>query len=152
MHGADPMELEDPSADRNWRQYRYGLITHIVNDELVPVGRKRGKAMTAAVFPNWEQVRQQWSAWNLDAVLPMLYHSFYEEDLEWIGREVKKGIESLKKRIPLYSGLYIPAIRPDELAEAIAVSMANGAGGVSLFSDGAMDEDHWEAFTASLTG
>ena len=37
MHGADPMELEDPSADRNWRQYRYGLITHIVNDELVPV-------------------------------------------------------------------------------------------------------------------
>ena len=109
MHGADPMDLEDPSTDRNWRQYRYDLITHIVNDELVPVGRKRGKAMTAAVFPNWEHVRQQWSNWDLDAVLPMLYHSFYNEDLQWIGEEVREGIARQKHGAPLFSHLRVGA-------------------------------------------
>jgi len=26
-------------------------------------------------------VRQDWTRWDLDAVLPMLYHNFYNEDL-----------------------------------------------------------------------
>ena len=147
--GIDPLELEDPSANDEWRQYRYDLITRIVNDELIPIGRGRGKDMTAAVFPNWEHVRQQWSVWNLDAVLPMLYHSFYEEDVQWVGEEVRKGIASLKNDIPLYSGLFIPALEPHELTEAIDVSVAAGAGGVSLFSAGAMTDEHWEVFKAA---
>ena len=150
MHGADPMELEDPSADRNWRQYRFDLITHIVNDELVPVGRKRGKAMTAAVFPNWEHVRQQWSNWDLDAVLPMLYHSFYNEDLQWIGEEVREGISTQKHGVPLFSGLFVSALDPSELSQAIAVSLAAGASGVSLFSSGAMSDEHWDGFRTAI--
>lgn len=150
MHGTDPLEMEDPSADRNWRQYRCDLITHIVNEELVPVGRERGKIMSAAVFPNWEHVRQQWSNWDLDAVLPMLYHSFYNEDLPWIGDEVREGVAAQKYGAPLFSGLFVSALDPAELSEAIAVSLAAGASGVSLFSSRAMSDEHWESFRAAI--
>ena len=104
--------------------------------------------MSAAVFPNWEYVRQQWPVWDLAAVLPMLYHSFYEDDLAWVGEQVRKGVDSLEKKIPLYSGLCVLAIAPDDLAAAIAVSMENGAAGVCLFSNTAMKDGHWQAFAA----
>jgi len=144
--GADPLDLEDPSASQEWRQFRHDRITQLVNDKLAPVVRQEGKAVTAAVFPNWEHVRQQWSAWHLDAVLPMLYHSFYQADLEWIKAECEKGVKFLPERIPLYSGLFVPALRPDELPEAVRVSVEGGAKGVSLFSARAMSDAHWENF------
>ncbi len=140
--------MDDPSASEEWRQYRCDLVTRIVNEHLVPIGREAGKLMSAAVFPNWEHVRQQWPVWDLDAVLPMLYHSFYEEDLAWVGEQVRKGVDSLEKKIPLYSGLCVLAIAPDDLAAAIAVSMENGAAGVCLFSNTAMKDGHWQAFAA----
>ena len=102
--GVDTMDLDDPSASEPWRQYRYDLITRIVNEDLIPIGRGQGKVMSAAVFPNWEHVRQQWSVWDLDAVLPMLYHSFYEEDLEWVGRQVEKGSTRCGGRYPSTAG------------------------------------------------
>ena len=149
--GIDPLELEDPSAWEEWRQFRYDLITNIVNTKLVPIGRKHNKAMTAAVFPNWEHVRQEWRAWNLDGVLPMLYHSFYGEDITWIGEQVERGIGSLKKRIPLYSGLFVPRLTPDDLSGAISASFRGGASGISLFSAGAMSDEHWERFREAVS-
>ena len=146
--GLDPLEMDDPSASQAWRQYRCDLVTRIVNEHLVPIGRAAGKLMSAAVFPNWEHVRQQWPVWDLDAVLPMLYHSFYEEDLAWVGEQVRKGVDSLAQKIPLYSGLFVPAIDPEDLAAAVAVSMENGAAGVCLFANNAMEEGHWKAFAA----
>lgn len=148
--GIDPLELEDPSLNGEWRQFRCDLITSIVNDKLVPIGRGAGKAMTAATFPNWEHVRQEWSAWDLDAVLPMLYHNFYNAGIGWIGDEVRRGIASLKRDFPLYSGLFVPALQPGELVEAIDVSLEGGAAGVSLFTAGAMSEEHWQRFSEAI--
>lgn len=144
--GMDPLELEDPSCSEEWRQFRYDLITNIVHTQLVPIGRKHNKAMTAAVFPNWEYVRQEWRVWNIDGVLPMLYHSFYNGGVDWIAEQTQKGIQSLKKDIPLYSGLFVPRLTPDDLSRAIAASLRGGASGVSLFSAGAMSDAHWERF------
>ena len=149
--GIDPLELEDPSACEEWRQFRYDLITNIVNTKLVPIGRNHNKTMTAAVFPNWEYVRQEWRAWNLDGVLPMLYHSFYGEDITWIGEQVERGIGSLKKRIPLYSGLFVPRLTPDDLSGAISASFRGVASGISLFSAGAMSDEHWERFREAVS-
>jgi uncharacterized lipoprotein YddW (UPF0748 family) len=151
--GTDPLSLPDPGASAQWRQFRCDLITHLVREVLAPIARRRGKQVTAAVFPNWEHVRQQWSAWDLDAVLPMLYHSFYRENLEWIGGECRRGVESLQgSRTALYSGLFVPALKPEELARAMQVSVEGGAQGVSLFSAGAMSEAHWEEFSRAAHG
>ena len=107
--------------------------------------------MTAAVFPNWEHVRQQWGVWHLDAVLPMLYNSFYDEDVSWIGEQVREGRAGLESDIPLYSGLYLPGLTPEELASAVEVSLKAGAAGVSLFAAGDMTDQYWTLFETVVT-
>jgi uncharacterized lipoprotein YddW (UPF0748 family) len=144
--GKDPLlDLEDPTADKAWRQFRYDSITNLVNNKLVPAAKKYNKQVTAAVFPNWRNVRQQWSAWKLDGVLPMLYHGFYNEDLNWIKKECKEGIAEMTVSKPLYSGLFIPDLTPEELKKAYTLSIKGGASGISLFSLGSMKEGHWKA-------
>lgn len=145
-YGIDLSSLKDPTASKEWKQFRYDRITRLVNEDLIPIARKRGKNVTAAVFPNWENVRQQWPRWNLDAVLPMLYNGFYNKGLPWIKEETERGIEQLRGNIPVYSGLFVPAMDPETLEKAIEVSLDGGAGGVSLFSLQAMTERHWESF------
>lgn len=148
--GIDPLsDLEDPSTSEEWRQFRYNRISALVNDHLIPAGRTGGKQMTAAVFPNWQHVRQEWHVWQLDAVLPMLYNSFYNEDAAWVGQQCVAGIARMKEKgVPksLYSGLFVPGLKPAELAEAVQTSRDGGAAGVSLFALGSMSEEHWKAF------
>lgn len=144
--GIDPLTLADPGANAQWRQFRCDLITNLVKGVLAPIARQQGKQVTAAVFPNWQHVRQQWAVWELDAVLPMLYHSFYREDLGWIRAQCARGVESLQGSTALYSGLFVPALTPEELSQAMEASVAGGAKGVSIYSAGAMSEAHWESF------
>ena len=56
--------------------------------------------------------------WPLDAVYPMLYHGFYEEELRWIGPAVREGIAALPAMRPLYAGLFLPDLPPTALGEA----------------------------------
>ncbi len=142
--GLDPLkDLEEPALHDEWRQFRYDTITHLVNDILVPEARQAGKQITAAVFPNWESVRQEWRNWNLDAYLPMLYHNFYNAGLPWIGEQLTREIGELQNKKPVYAGLFIPSLKPEELAEAFRVSSEAGASGVSLFNYGSLTEEHW---------
>jgi hypothetical protein len=77
----------------------------------------------------------------------MLYHSFYEEGIDWIRDHCERGVAALPEGTPLYSGLFVPELVPDELAQACRVSMEGGASGVSLFASGSMSDAHWEVFT-----
>ena len=147
--GIDPLkDLQDPSANQEWRQFRYDAITNLVNNKLVPEAKKYNKMITAAVFPNWESVRQQWGNWHLDAYLPMLYHNFYSEDIDWIREHTEKGIARLQDKKPVYSGLYIPSLNPKELQQAYEASLQGGAGGISIFSMNQVSEEHWKALAA----
>ncbi len=134
--GEDPLRLPDPPAQAAWRQYRYDSVTRLVN-HLVGVGHGKGKQMTAAVFPTptlaRKLVRQDWVRWNLDAVLPMVYHSFYNEKPEWIEGAVREGVGALPKDRPLYAGLYLPDLSGADFNRAVDFAMAGGAKGVSLF-------------------
>jgi len=87
-------------------------------------------------------VRQDWTAWDLDMVFPMIYHSFYREDVDWIGTATGEGVQALKGEFPLYSGLFIPALTPDEMARAIETSLDNGAGGVTFFAERSLTRKH----------
>ncbi len=151
--GLDPLALEDPPSNRAWLQYRYDSIVHVVN-QLSELARSRDKQITAAVFPTpaiaRALVRQDWPRWPMDALHPMIYHSFYEEDVAWIEEATRQGVTALGGRFPLYAGLFVPELSPRELAEAVRRAFAGGASGVSLFEGTGVSEEHWNTLAAVL--
>jgi len=133
--GIDPMDLgDDAPAHKEWRQFRYDAISTLVNDHAVPKARQHNKKITAAVFPNWESVRQQWQRWDLDGFLPMLYHGFYNEDIAWIADQVEKNKALVPTDKSIYAGLFLPHLQPEELAMTYNNSIKKGAKGISLFA------------------
>ncbi len=137
QEGLDPLELPDPTDDPAWRRFRWDSITRLVN-ELAEVVHNHGKTISASVFPSpavaRRLVRQDWPAWNLDAVLPMVYHSFYNEPVAWIEGVVAEGVAALPADRPLYAALYLPALQDEgEFNEAVARARAGGARGIALF-------------------
>ncbi len=150
LTGIDAMKLDDPSSDEAWRQFRYDRITHIVNDVLIPVAHKQKKLMTAAVFPNWKDVRQEWSQWKLDGAMPMLYAGYYNKGIEWIGEKTKEEVQAQRYGAPVYSGIAIGQLTAEQVAEAIRVSCAGGASGVSLFAAQSMTSEKWRIVKSAV--
>ena len=92
------------------------------------------------MFPTPEvarrNVRQDWTNWNLNAVFPMIYHKFYQEDVKWIGDAVEEGVHFLNGKFPVYAGLFLPDFEnTDQLKEGITNALTKGAKGVSLFGN-----------------
>lgn len=143
--GIDPMELKDPSQNADWKQFRYDSVSQLVNYVAKEV-HGEGKKLSAAVFPTpgiaKKLVRQEWVKWDMDEIFPMIYHSFYEEDVAWIGKATREGVEALNGKFPLYSGLFVPRLSPDELGQAIEYSLENGASGITIFEEGSMNKHH----------
>ncbi len=153
--GIDPLKIEDPPASRAWLQYRYDTITEVVS-RLAAEAHAQKKLLTAAVFPTptiaRTLVRQEWTKWNVDAVLPMAYHAFYKEDVPWIERATREGVEGLRGRIPLYTGVYVPDLTPPDLARAATHALAGGANGICLFQGNTLTPEHWKAIAPVLKG
>ena len=167
--GTDIRSVEDPSTVQEWKQFRYDLITDMVNQLSADI-HAEGKEITAAVFPGPNSVakrivRQEWDKWHLDAFYPMHYNDFYLEKPEWIGGVTDEGVTAIEDRVPLYSGLFIcpkpekkgdekdpenHGLLPEELAIAIQASMENGAEGICLFTPERMTDAHWEAFAKAI--
>jgi len=157
LHDTDPLDLPDPPADQRWRRFRWDSVTGLVEALAgavhgVPASHhgsslasdSRVKPITAAVFPTpsiaRKLVRQAWDEWPVDAVFPMLYHSFYEKGLPWIGRGIKEGLEAITARPAatpspkhLLAGLYLPSLTPEERIQATRNAREAGAQGVCFF-------------------
>jgi hypothetical protein len=146
--GVDPQTLPDPPAHQAWLQYRYDTITKVVA-ELFDVAHRHGKPLTAAVFPTpsiaRSLVRQDWTTWKLDAVLPMIYNGFYKEEVAWVEGATREGVRALGGRIPLYSGLYVPDLSPADLAGAASRALAGGAHGISVFEGNMLTAEYLKA-------
>jgi len=167
--GIDILKEKEPSAIAEWKQFRYDLITDLVN-ELTEKVHAKGKKINAAVFPGPNSVakkivRQEWDKWNLDAFYPMHYNDFYLEKPEWVGDVTKEGVTAIKNRVPLYSGLFIcpkpekkgdekdpenHGLLPNEIGTAVRVSMENGAAGICLFTPNRMTDEHWVEFEKAI--
>ena len=89
-----------------------------------------------------EMVLQDWSTWKLDIICPMNYHHFYNGDIDWIADSVNKGIKNKDLHGKYLSGLFLGALTPSELKQAINKSLEKGADGVSLFSNNQLTEEH----------
>ena len=142
--GIDPLkDLKDPSANKEWRQFRYDSITNLVNNHLLPEIKKAHKLATAAVFPNWESVRQQWHSWHLDAYFPMLYHGFYNRGLDFIEEHTRKALTRLEGKASIYSGLYMHDIEPTKVQTAHQHAVAGGARGIAVFDLESTSSQQW---------
>lgn len=150
--GVNPLKMDHPELSTEWRQFRLNAVTSLVN-ELADIVHEHGKQISAAVFPFPEMarsmVRQDWSNWNLDIVLPMIYHNFYEENMNWIEFATEQGVNELKGRMPLFTGLYIPALSPEELKIAIENAKNAGAKGVCFFEWNSLSEKHFNVLSGN---
>jgi len=152
LDGRDPMELDDPQSDEAWRRFRWDSVTGLVQQVAAAV-HGQDTLLSAAVFPTptiaRRLVRQAWDEWPVDMVFPMLYNTFYEEGIPWIGAGVREGVAALGGR-PLHAGLYLPEMTPGELTEAVVTSREAGASGVSFFEMEGLTDEHLEALRAVL--
>ena len=146
LFGIDPIEMEHPELSMEWLQYRLNVVTSLVN-EIATIVHSEDKLLTAAVFPfpemSRQMVRQDWSNWDLDIALPMLYQNFYRQNLEWIQFATEQGVRESHDRFEILAGLYIPSLSPEELEIAIQKAKNGGAVGISVFDINAMSEEHW---------
>ena len=162
LDGRDPLDIPDPPSDEAWRRFRWDSVTGAVRDLAAEV-RSHDKPITAAVFPTptiaRTLVRQAWDEWPLDRFFPMLYHSFYLEDIPWIGDGVREGIAALaggdveggpRAGTPLNAGLYLPVLDPAQLAEAVETARDAGAAGVSTFEMHGLTDEHLAALREVL--
>ncbi len=145
MFGVDPMEMKHPDLSVEWLQFRMNAVTSLVN-ELAVIAHEHHTKLSAAVFPFPQMarrnVRQDWSSWNLDMALPMLYNNYYNENINWIGFCTAQGVREVHGRFPIYSGLFVHALSPAELKEAILTSKKDGASGVSFFNMESLTDAH----------
>lgn len=170
-YGIDIRQVKDPSACKEWAQFRCDAITDLVN-QLAEVVHAKGKKISADVFPGpfsharW-MVRQEWHRWNVDKLFPMNYNDFYLENAKWLKKIVKEEVKSVNKKKTIYSGLFIchdwrnkhkvvdpenSGLLPSELKEAVSGSMKSGAAGICLFTAQSMSDEHWQVLDEILSG
>ncbi len=166
--GIDIKAVKDPSQVEEWKQFRYDLITNLVN-RLATTVHSKNKKINAAVFPGpstaKKLVRQEWNKWEIDAFYPMNYNDFYLEGTSWIGAMCKESSTTLDNKKPVFSGLFIcpnpekksaeadpenHGLVPSELEAAIRESMENGAAGVCLFTPDRMTPEDWVVFDKAI--
>lgn len=145
-YGRDPRDIEDPATDQEWLHFRYDTVTNLVR-RLAGAVHSHEKPITAAVFPTPSMARkicrQDWDKWPLDAVCPMIYHSFYNEPLDWIGDCVREDVQAV--RFPVYAGLFMPAFTTvKEFEDGVLLALRRGAKGVSLFAADNIKDEHLE--------
>ncbi len=140
----DISKAEDPTAVKEWRQYRYDSVTRLVN-RLVKVAHANGKLISAAVFPYPDLARkicrQSWNDWDLDCFFPMVYQNFYDEDMKWIKTATYNGVNDLKGKASLVTGLYLPKIPEGDFPAAVKNSFKGGAQGVAIFDEEKITEE-----------
>lgn len=143
-YGTDPMDLDNPGNNKQWINFRLnelnktvvGLRNHVQSKDL---------KITAAVFPtpsmSADMVRQDWSNWNLNCFFPMVYHNFYNEDIDWIRKVIAEDKKEIGNNSKVFCGLYLPGLQGEnDVTKAINAALEGGADGISFFSYGNLNE------------
>jgi uncharacterized lipoprotein YddW (UPF0748 family) len=147
-YGYDPLEKGNPSSDSLWYVFRLNELNKTViglRDQV----RYADLNITAAVFPTPEMsktmVRQDWGNWGLDYFFPMVYHNFYNEDINWIREVMNENRAAVSTDSKIFCGLYLPALKDgNDLTRAINAALEGGADGVAFFDLNSLTESHLE--------
>lgn len=144
-YGYDPLEIENIAHDSVWLEFRLNVLNKTVFG-LRDFVNSNGMNISSAVFPtpemSREMVRQDWGNWGLDYYFPMVYHNFYNEDIDWIRKVMVENKASVPKDSKVFCGLFLPALkRGDDLSKAINAAFDGGADGVAFFDANALTKD-----------
>ncbi|MCE5346700.1 MAG: family 10 glycosylhydrolase [Bacteroidales bacterium] len=138
-YGYDPRELEDPSTDEKWLQFRCDQITEVAN-KIAEVVHSYGKVMAASPFPtpamSRNMVRQDWGKWNLDIVFPMVYHNFYTGDISFISDCTIENVRDKNPMTTLYCGM--TGSNGPIMFKCMDEALKNGAEGIAIFTVGSL--------------
>ena len=136
-YGIDPIDVEyDTPEYSKWFKWRASKITHIVKEIYKEVKDYDSSIeVSAAVFAtpslSYKYVFQDWSNWNIDFYAPMIYHKYYEKDVDWIGEAVKENVSTGNR---IYAGILLNFMKNEkEIAKAIKLIEENRAKGVNIF-------------------
>ena len=150
IHHKDPRDSKNTAIDMEWKNFRLNAIRSVVNDAY-KIAHDNNKILTAAVFPYPEMadhmVRQRWDKWDIDEVYPMIYHGFYNEEVDWIGYATKQGVTDVEdENIGINTGVYMPDFKSvEELKQAIMHAKDNGAKGVTFFDAPTLTDEYLKA-------
>lgn len=157
--GIDPLELEDPTANEQWMQFRWDLMSTMASEIAAEI-QKCGKVASAAVFASPEEsrklVRQDWANFrNFDYLFPMIYHKFYGFDDPWVEVATREGVEALAAAgnpAKLCSGLFVGHVPSDRIPEFLQYVENGGSTGVCFFSLEGIDSkpEYWDKLREAL--
>jgi uncharacterized lipoprotein YddW (UPF0748 family) len=159
LTGVDPLDLQDPTANEQWMQYRWDALSKVAG-ELCAEIKKYKKTASVAVFATPEEsrklVRQSWSDFqNVDYFFPMIYHKFYNWEDYHVLTATKEGVIELKeKNNPgvLCSGLFVGHVPKDRILEFMLYARTGGSQGIAFFSIDVIDRDYeyWKALQGAI--
>ena len=148
-YGIDPLKIKDSEHDKQWNQFRLDQVTELVF-QIDTITKKYNKELTAAVFPtpamSAKMVYQDWGKWPLDVAFPMLYHNFYNENINWIGKMVEIDTSTSHHGTKIVAGIFVPNLKePGKISKAVNIALKNGASGISFFGLNPLEDDtRWE--------
>lgn len=137
--------------NRNWKQFRTATVAQLFNALAAEV-RRHGLTAACAVFPSpsmaARMVHQDWSQFHADLVLPMAYHSFYNETASWAADITRRAIQETNGRLPVAPGVHLPDMQPELLPQHLETLRAAGVQGIGLFSDDELTAEHLQQLRA----
>lgn len=135
-YGRAPRPQAD--ADSDWREFRLQSVADYANALTARI-RSHNLRTASAVFPTPEiaarLVRQDWSRFNIDLALPMVYYSFYDESPQWSADCTTQASRQTEQRIPLVPGLHLPDTTPEQFPEELSRLHAATPAGIGIFCD-----------------
>ena len=158
--GVDPMDIDEPTSDEQWMQFRWDALANMASEVAKEI-KAHGKISSAAVFASPEEskklVRQDWANFkNVDVLLPMIYHKFYDWEDKDVERATREGVEALKisgSKAYLTSGLFVGHVPKERINEFFDYAKNGGSKGICLFSLELVDrtEGYWEKLKEAIS-
>lgn len=156
-YGVDPLDLEDPTSNADWMQFRWDTMAKFASDIAAEI-KACGKVASCAVFASPAEskklVRQDWANYrNMDMIIPMIYHDMYNQPGQWLETATQEGVEALaaaKNKAKVISG-FIPS-RQTTLEQYLQYAKNGGAAGMAIFSLESFKRrpENWELLDRTL--
>ncbi len=143
QYGYDPRELDDPSRDGNWREFRCEQVTEVANI-MCDVAHKAGKKVTASPFAaiglDKFMVYQDFAKWDLDMVHPMAYTDFYTMDASFAYDATLSNYLGKGGKTTLMCGVDTElGGDPEDIFDKMDAAFRAGAQGISLYTIEGLD-------------
>lgn len=144
-YGYNPQELEDPSRDAAWCEFRCAQVTEVANI-MCDVAHKAGKKVTASPFAAAAlakfMVFQDWPSWKLDMVHPMAYTDFYTMDASFARDATLSNIKAAGPDVSVMCGVDTElGGDPEHIFDKMDAAFSAGAKGISLYTIEGLDSE-----------